>query len=138
MREAEYKILVVDDEPEIEAMVRQRVHREIRSQKYEFAFVRGGIEAIDALSADDEIDRVLTDIDMPRMDGFAPLQRIFETDSDVRSVIISAYGDMSNIRIAMNRGAFDFADAAPDNPVSSFADGAAQSDDNTCSTLRRS
>lgn len=126
MREAEYKILVVGDEPEIESMVRRRVRRDIRSQKYEFAFVRGGIEAIDALSADDEIDMVLTDIDMPRMDGFAPLQRIFETDSDIRSVIISAYGDMSNIRFAMNRGAFN------------FVDGAAQSDDNTCSTLRRS
>ncbi|MYC07623.1 MAG: hypothetical protein F4X57_10720 [Chloroflexi bacterium] len=84
MREAEYKILVVDDEPEIEAMVRQRVHR------------------------------------------------------DIRSVIISDYGVMSDIRTAMNRGAFDFADAVPDNPISSFADGAAQSDDNTCSTLRRS
>ncbi|MCY3545223.1 MAG: hypothetical protein OXH22_14475 [Chloroflexi bacterium] len=84
MREAEYKILVVDDEPEIEAMVRQRVHR------------------------------------------------------DIRSVIISAYGDMSDIRIAMNRGAFDFVDAAPDNSVSSFADGAAQSDDITYLTLRRS
>ena len=124
MREAEYKILVVDEEPEVEAMVRQRVRRDIRSPKYEFAFVRDGIESIDALSADDEIDMVLTDINMPRMEGIAPLQRIFETDSDIRS--------------AMNRGAFDFADTVPDNPVSSFADGAAQSDDITCSTLRRS
>ena len=108
MREAEYKILVVDDEPDVESMVLQCMRSDIRSQKCEFVFVRDGIEAIDMLSADDEIDMVLTDINMPRMDGLALLQRISEMDSDIRSVIISAYDDMYNIRTAMNRGAFDF------------------------------
>ncbi|MXY46451.1 MAG: response regulator, partial [Chloroflexi bacterium] len=88
MREAEYKILVVDDEFEVESMVRQCMRRDIRSQKYEFVFVRDGIEAIDTISADDEIDMVLTDINMPRMDGLALLQKISEMDLDIRSVII--------------------------------------------------
>ena len=113
MREAEYKILVVDDEPgvelpEVELIVRRRTRRDIRSEKYEFVFARDGIEAIDTLSADVEIDMVLTDINMPRVDGISLFRKISETDSGIGSVIISTHGDMSNIRTAMNHGAFGF------------------------------
>ena len=103
-----YKILVVDDEPDLEPLVRQRMRREIRSGRYSFVFAHNGVEALRELEDDDDIDMVLSDINMPQMDGLTLLQEIPKAKPNVRSVIISAYGDMQNIRTAMNRGAFDF------------------------------
>ncbi len=102
------KILVVDDEPDLEHLVRQRMRREIRSGKYAFVFARNGVEALEILNGDESIDIVLSDINMPQMDGLTLLKQIPEVNPDIRSVIVSAYGDMKNIRTAMNRGAFDF------------------------------
>ena len=103
-----FKILVVDDEPDLEPLMLQRMRRQIRRGQYEFVFAHNGVEALERLDADRGIDIVLSDINMPRMDGLTLLEQIPEVDPDVRSVIISAYGDMKNIRTAMNRGAFDF------------------------------
>ena len=103
-----FKILVVDDEPDLEPLMLQRMRRQIRRGQYEFVFAHNGVEALERLDADRGIDIVLSDINMPRMDGLTLLKQIPEVDPDVRSVIISAYGDMKNIRTAMNRGAFDF------------------------------
>ena len=103
-----YKILVVDDEPDLEPLMLQRMRRDIRAGRYTFVFAYNGVEALERLNEDDEIDMVLSDINMPRMDGLALLQQIPNVDPDIRAVIISAYGDMQNIRTAMNRGAFDF------------------------------
>ena len=103
-----YKILVVDDEPDLEPLVRQRMRREIRSGRYSFVFAHNGVEALKELETDDSIDMVLSDINMPQMDGLTLLQEIPKAKPNIRSVIISAYGDMQNIRTAMNRGAFDF------------------------------
>ena len=103
-----YKVLVVDDEPDLEPLVRQRMRRLIRSGKYEFSFASNGLEALDRLREDDEILIVLSDINMPKMDGLTLLEQIPSVNQNIRSVIISAYGDMKNIRTAMNRGAFDF------------------------------
>ena len=104
----DYKILVVDDEPDLERLVRQRMRRHIRSGRYGFEFAGNGIEALEKLTEIRDIDIVLSDINMPKMDGLTLLQQIPEVNSDIRSVIVSAYGDMENIRTAMNRGAFDF------------------------------
>ena len=106
--EPPYKILVVDDEPDLEPLVLQRMRRLIRSGHYQFTFARNGLEALECLRADDEIVIVLSDINMPKMDGLALLEQIPSVNPNIRSVIISAYGDMKNIRTAMNRGAFDF------------------------------
>ena len=106
--QAQYKILMVDDESDLEHLVRQRMRREIRSGLYSFLFAGDGVEALEALSEHKDIDLVLSDINMPRMDGLTLLEKIPEVDTDLRSVVISAYGDMKNIRAAMNRGAFDF------------------------------
>jgi len=103
-----HKILVVDDEPDLEPLMLQRMRRFIRTGVYEFVFARNGVEALEALDMDESIDMVLSDINMPKMDGLTLLERIPDVAPDIRAVIISAYGDMKNIRIAMNRGAFDF------------------------------
>ncbi len=108
MTDRPYKILVVDDEPDLEPLMLQRMRRSIRSGLYQFVFAHNGIEALECLSQDPEIDMVLSDINMPQMDGLTLLEQIPLVNSDIKSVIISAYGDMKNIRTAMNRGAFDF------------------------------
>ena len=103
-----YKILVVDDEPDLEPLMLQRMRRHIRAGRYQFVFAKNGVEALQKLAEDDTIDMVLSDINMPQMDGLTLLDQIAKVDPNIRSVIISAYGDMKNIRTAMNRGAFDF------------------------------
>ena len=103
-----YKILVVDDEPDLEPLVLQRMRRQIRRGRYEFVFAHNGIEALEELEADPGIDMVVSDINMPRMDGLTLLEQIPNVSPDIRAIIVSAYGDMENIRTAMNRGAFDF------------------------------
>ena len=102
------RILVVDDEPDLEDLVLQRMRREIRSGRFSFVFARNGVEALERLNGDNSIDIVITDINMPEMDGLTLLEQIPAFDPKLRCVIVSAYGDMKNIRTAMNRGAFDF------------------------------
>ncbi|HXC89116.1 MAG TPA: adenylate/guanylate cyclase domain-containing protein [Stellaceae bacterium] len=101
-------ILVVDDEPDLETLVQQRFRRQIRGGEFGFRFARDGVEALDMLASDGDVDMVLSDINMPRMDGLTLLEKIQETADPLSTVIVSAYGDMANIRTAMNRGAFDF------------------------------
>jgi phosphoserine phosphatase RsbU/P len=102
------KILIVDDEPDLELLIRQRFRREIRDETYHFAFARNGEEALAVLDADSGIELVLTDINMPVMDGLTLLGRIRERPRPPAAVVVSAYGDMANIRLAMNGGAADF------------------------------
>ena len=108
MVDGQYKILVVDDEPDLEPLVKQRMRRGIRAGRYQFVFAQDGMEALEKLQQDEGIDMVLSDINMPKMDGLTLLAQIPKVDPNLRCVIISAYGDMKNIRTAMNRGAFDF------------------------------
>ena len=103
-----YKILVVDDEVDLEPLMLQRMRRDIRGGRYSFVFAHNGVEALEKLNEDDTIDMVLSDINMPQMDGLTLLEQIPKVDPNIKSVIVSAYGDMKNIRTAMNRGAFDF------------------------------
>ena len=102
------KILVVDDEPDLEHLMTQRLRRDVRAGRYQLAFAHNGVEALAMLEQDRDIDMVLSDINMPEMDGLALLDQIPKVDPNIRAVIVSAYGDMQNIRTAMNRGAFDF------------------------------
>ena len=102
------KILVVDDEPDLELLINLNFSDHVKRKDLEFAFAQDGREALDKLGEQPEIDVVLTDINMPKMDGLTLLSRINEQFPMMKTVIISAYGDMSNIRTAMNRGAFDF------------------------------
>lgn len=101
-------ILVVDDEPDMKALVLQKFRHQIRDGAINFLFASDGVEALAMLRANGDIDMVVADINMPRMDGLTLLQKLRETAKNVSTIIVSAYGDMSNIRTAMNRGAFDF------------------------------
>ena len=101
-------ILVVDDEPDLEALVLQKFRRQIRDGAVQFVFARDGIEALQSIEEHPDVDMVVSDINMPRMDGLSLLQRLQEAEDKKSTIIVSAYGDMSNIRTAMNRGAFDF------------------------------
>ena len=102
------KILVVDDESDLEVLIKQKFRQKIRERKYEFVFADNGKNALDKLLEHNDIDILLSDINMPVMDGLTLLSKLNEQHSLVKSVIVSAYGDMDNIRTAMNRGAFDF------------------------------
>jgi adenylate cyclase len=102
------RILAVDDEPDFEQLIRQRFRKQIRDGEFSFAFARHGEEGLAAIDADPTIDLILLDINMPVMDGLTMLARLRERQSALRSIIVSAYGDMENLRTAMNRGAFDF------------------------------
>ena len=102
------KILVVDDEPDLEALILQRFRRQIREQVFTFLFAYDGVDALAVLAQHDDIDMIVCDINMPRMDGLTLLARLAEREARPATIIVSAYGDMENIRVAMNRGAFDF------------------------------
>jgi signal transduction histidine kinase/class 3 adenylate cyclase len=102
------KILVVDDEPDLESLIRQKFRKKIRQNELQFVFAQNGLEAIEKLQTEPDIDMVLTDINMPQMDGLALLTRLSEQHPTIKTVILSAYGDIDNIRKAMNLGAFDF------------------------------
>jgi CheY-like chemotaxis protein len=102
------KILVVDDESDLEILLRQKFRKKIRQGQLELVFANNGIEALKQLEIHPDIDVVLTDIYMPGMDGLTLLTKIREREPIIQVIIISAYGDLDNIRAAMNRGAFDF------------------------------
>jgi adenylate cyclase len=102
------KILVVDDEADLELLVKQKFRKKIRENIYEFVFAQNGEEALVKVSEHPDLDIILSDINMPIMDGLTLLSRLPEANPMVKAVVVSAYGDMQNIRTAMNRGAFDF------------------------------
>lgn len=101
-------ILFVDDEPDLEALILQKFRRQIRDGLVNFIFARDGVEALESIEQNPLVDLVVSDINMPRMDGLSLLAKLQEAEDKKSTIIVSAYGDMSNIRIAMNRGAFDF------------------------------
>ncbi len=102
------KILVVDDETDLEVLIKQKFRQKIREHQYEFIFANNGKHALEQLKEHEDVDIILSDINMPEMDGLTLLTKLNEQNSLLKSVMVSAYGDMENIRTAMNRGAFDF------------------------------
>ena len=104
------KILSVDDELDLEVLLTQYFRRQIRKGEYEFAFAHNGLEALQKLLETPDFDIILSDINMPEMDGLTLLAKVNELKNPaMKCIMVSAYGDMDNIRSAMNKGAFDFA-----------------------------
>ena len=107
---AAIKILSVDDEAPLELLMKQYFRRKIRNGEYEFYFAHNGLEALAILYQNPDIEIILSDINMPEMDGLTLLAKVNEMRNPaLRVIMVSAYGDMKNIRQAMNNGAFDFA-----------------------------
>ena len=102
------KILVADDEADLETLIRQKFRQKIREQHYEFVFACDGNDALEKMQQNPDVDIVLSDINMPGMDGLTLLSKLNENCPLTKTVMVSAYGDMDNIRSAMNKGAFDF------------------------------
>ena len=102
------KILVIDDESDIPILFRQKFRREIQSGELAFQFAEEGAQGLDLLRSDAEISVVFTDLNMPGMDGLTFLRHATDLERPLALVVVSAYGDMINIRTAMNLGAFDF------------------------------
>jgi len=101
--------MVVDDEPDLQMLILQKFRKKIHNDDYEFYFAENGLEALTVLNDTKDISLILSDINMPKMDGLTLLQKLQEVEeAALKTVIVSAYGDMENIRTAMNRGAFDF------------------------------
>jgi len=100
-------ILVVDSEPDLELLVTQKFRRQIRNDEFRFIFTHSGEEALEKLR-ENQIDVLLTGLKLPGIDGLTLISRMKAEYPHIRTVIISAYGDMRTIRRALNLGAFDF------------------------------
>ncbi len=106
--ESPVRILVVDDEPDLEVLMRQRFRHKLRNGEYDLVFAHNGHQALDTLAREGDIEMVVTDINMPEMDGITLLSKLKQHDAQLRAIVVSAYGDIENIRAAMNQGAYDF------------------------------
>ena len=106
--EEPHRLLIVDDEPDLEPLILRRMRRKIRSDQYSFLFAQNGVQALEVLTEHPDVDIVISDISMPEMHGLTLLEQIRKVDPNIRAIIVSAYGDMKNIRTAMRRGAVDF------------------------------
>lgn len=102
------KILIADDEPDLELIIRQKFRSKIREGTLQFEFAENGEVALQKLTEDPSIELMFTDINMPVMDGLTLLGQVQSRGMLTKSVVVSAYGDFKNVRTAMNRGAFDF------------------------------
>jgi len=102
------KILFVDDELDLEFLICQKFKKNIRTEGWQLFFAHNGVEALEQLKEHPDLDMVVTDLNMPEMDGLTLLSRLNQIDLPLKTIVISAYGDMKNIRNAMNLGAFDF------------------------------
>jgi sigma-B regulation protein RsbU (phosphoserine phosphatase) len=102
------RLMFVDDEPDVEVLMKQRFRKQIREKKFELFFAKSGVEALEILAKEPDIRMVISDINMPEMDGLTLLKNISVKFPNVIAIIVSAYGDLNNIRTAMNLGAFDF------------------------------
>ncbi len=102
------KVLLVDDEPDIELLATQKFRKQIASGMFELLFAQNGREALDMIKQDPEIAVVVSDVNMPEMDGLTLLDKLKEINPSVKTIVVTAYGDTKTLQAAMNKGAVDF------------------------------
>ena len=105
-----FSVLVVDDEPDVAEMFRQRFRREARCGTYVLHFAASGEEALDKLTngVQPELIVILTDINMPGMDGLTLLREIKARRPELPVMMVTAYGDEERRRQAEEAGALQF------------------------------
>ncbi len=103
-------LLVVDDEPDVPALFRQRFRREAKEGAYVLHFAHSGVEALDRLAGvlQPEPIVILSDINMPGMDGLALLREIKTRRPELSVMMVTAYGDDERRRRAAEWGACEF------------------------------
>ena len=102
------KILIVDDEPDIELLAKQKFRKQISNGTFELLFAQNGQEALDLIKTEPDISVVVSDVNMPQMDGLTLIDKLKESNPTIKTIIVSAYGDTKTWRAAMNKGVFDF------------------------------
>ncbi len=103
------KVLFVDDEPDIELLAKQKFRKQIASGVFDLLFAQNGQEALDLIKKEPSIAVVVSDVNMPEMDGLTLLDKLNEMSPSPKTIVVSAYGDTKTLRATMNKGAFDFA-----------------------------
>src|SRR5690348_9540311 len=113
------RVLVVDDEPDVEALFRQQFRREVRQGLYTLDFALSAQCALEALEAHTgrDIILLLSDINMPGMSGLDLLPIVKQRRPDLPVIMISAYGDAPTMQISMERGADEFITKPVDFPT---------------------
>ena len=104
------RILVVDDEKDVELLFRQKFRKEIKSKSLEFVFAFSGQEALEILGKSNppKVIYIFSDINMPGMTGLELLQQVKEKFPNIKISMISAYGDKDNYEKAIDSGAKEF------------------------------
>jgi CheY-like chemotaxis protein len=112
------KVLIVDDEPDVETMFRQQFRREVRQGLYSLDFALSGAAALEKLAdhVGDEIILLVSDINMPGMSGLELLPEVKHRRPDLPVFMISAYGDAGTVATALGRGANKFLTKPVDFP----------------------
>ena len=100
-------ILVVDDEPDVEALFRQQFRREMRAGRFVMDFASSALQALQRIETDDDASLILllSDINMPGMTGLELLPRVKAVRPDLPIIMITAYGDPATLRKAREGGA---------------------------------
>jgi DNA-binding NtrC family response regulator len=112
------RVLVVDDEPDVETLFRQQFRREVREGRYMLDFALSGEAALQKLDActGQQIILLVSDINMPGMSGLDLLPKVKRRRPDLRVFMISAYGDAQRLQTALDRGASRFITKPVDFP----------------------
>lgn len=102
------KVLFVDDEPDIELLTKQKYRKQVAEGVFNVLFALNGEEALQIIKENPDLQVVITDINMPQMDGLVLLDKLKEANPAIKTIVVSAYGDTNTLRAAMNKGAYDF------------------------------
>ncbi len=104
------KLLVVDDESDVQFLFQQKFRKEIKAGKVQIKYALNGISALELIESIENLTDylILSDINMPEMNGIELLREIKKRYPDLKVIMITAYGDEHNFNMAKNLGAYDY------------------------------